>query len=240
MNFKKADGLTLLTNWKKRYDFLMATKKLGPLVTILHVRLLNAMNERLWPQSTSSKPSAEACMKWLDTKQKGCVVYASFRSLASLSKNQMEEIARGLKNSGSYLWVVRDFEESKLPPCFMEETSKAGAIVNWCSQLEVVAHQAVGCFMTHCGWKSTLKALSSGFPLVIVNERNAGFRVKANDKGIITRGDRIAYERRYGGRKEGMSLEGMLFVGKNWPKRSVMKVEALLRTLINLFQKLCN
>lgn len=69
----------------------------------------------------------EACIKWLDTKEKGSVVYASFGSLASLTENQMEEIACGLKNCGSYfLWVVRDSEESKLPPGFMEETSEKG------------------------------------------------------------------------------------------------------------------
>ncbi|KAH7847528.1 hypothetical protein Vadar_027215 [Vaccinium darrowii] len=152
--------------------------------------------------------SAEACIKWLDKMEKGSVIYASFGTLASLSENQMEEIACGLKNSGRYfLWVIVLDKLIDIYPT-------TGLIVNWCSQLEVLAHQAVGCFMTHCGWNSTLEALSTGVPVVavsqwtdqdtnarfIVDVWNVGLRVKANDKGIITRGDRREYKRSYGGR----------------------------------------
>lgn len=63
-------------------------------------------------------PGAESCIKWLDKMEKGTVIYASFGTLASLSENQMEEIACGLKNSGRYLWVVRDSEETKASPRF--------------------------------------------------------------------------------------------------------------------------
>lgn len=72
-------------------------------------------------------PNAEACMKWLDTKEKSSVVYASFGSLATAGGSQMEELAIALKNSNkNFLWVVRASEESKLPSNFVNETSEKG------------------------------------------------------------------------------------------------------------------
>ncbi|CBI24721.3 unnamed protein product, partial [Vitis vinifera] len=113
------------------------------------------------------KPNADACITWLDTKDTVSVVYVSFGSLASLGEEQMEELAWGLKRSNSqFLWVVRELEKKKLPSNFVEETSEKGLVVSWCPQLEVLAHKAVGCFMTHCGWNSTLEALSLGVPMV--------------------------------------------------------------------------
>jgi pathogen-inducible salicylic acid glucosyltransferase len=84
----------------------------------------------------------------------------------------MEELAWGLKRSDCYfLWVVRASEESKMSKDFAEESSAKGLVVRWCSQLEVLAHEAVGCFVTHCGWNSSLEALSLGVPMVAMPQR---------------------------------------------------------------------
>jgi pathogen-inducible salicylic acid glucosyltransferase len=42
------------------------------------------------------KPNIDACMKWLNDKPKGSVVYVSFGSVAAVDVEQMEEIAWGL------------------------------------------------------------------------------------------------------------------------------------------------
>ncbi|XVF37514.1 hypothetical protein REPUB_Repub20aG0015300 [Reevesia pubescens] len=147
------------------------------------------------------KPEIDICIDWLNSKETGSVVYISFGSLAALGEEQMQELALGLKRSNSYfLWVVRETEQKKLPTNFLEESSKKGLVVSWSPQLEVLAHKAVGCFMTHCGWNSTLEALSLGVPMIAVPQwtdqlTNAkfvadvwqvGIRAGIDDKGIIT------------------------------------------------------
>ncbi|MQM21739.1 hypothetical protein Taro_054784 [Colocasia esculenta] len=115
-------------------------------------------------------PQTGSCAKWLDAQEEtASVVYVSFGSMADLGKEQMEELAWGLAASGKkFLWVVRASEEGKLPGGFAAEAAGKGLVVQWCPQLEVLAHPAVGCFVTHCGWNSTLEALSLGVPMVAV------------------------------------------------------------------------
>ncbi|OVA08040.1 UDP-glucuronosyl/UDP-glucosyltransferase [Macleaya cordata] len=148
------------------------------------------------------KPTEDACTNWLNTKEPGTVVYVSFGSAASLGPEQMEELAWGLKESEThFLWVVRASEEVKLPKNFLEETSEKGLLVNWCSQLEVLSHEAVGCFMTHCGWNSTIEGVSLGVPMVAMPQFldqfsgakfveevwEMGIKVKVDEKGIVGR-----------------------------------------------------
>ncbi|XP_050235948.1 UDP-glycosyltransferase 74E1-like [Mercurialis annua] len=148
------------------------------------------------------KPNSEACINWLHSKQPSSVVYVSFGSLAALGDAQMAELAWGLKRSNcNFLWVVRESEEKKLPTNFLDEiTEDKGIIVKWSPQLEVLAHRSVGCFVTHCGWNSTLEALSLGVPMVampqwtdqptnakfVADVWRVGVRVKTDENGIVT------------------------------------------------------
>ncbi|CAO2818951.1 unnamed protein product [Amaranthus hypochondriacus] len=151
---------------------------------------------------TRFKPKVDSCIKWLDTKPKGSIIYASFGSLAKLSPQQFEELAWGLKNCGyNFLWVVRELEQPKLPKGYIGEISGLGLVVSWTSQLEVLAHDATGCFVTHCGFNSVLEALCLGVPIVGVPHwgdqgTNAklvedvwgiGVRVKKDEMGIVKR-----------------------------------------------------
>ncbi|KAL8483188.1 hypothetical protein ACS0TY_026024 [Phlomoides rotata] len=148
------------------------------------------------------KPETEHCLKWLDERANKSVIYVSFGSLANLSEKQMEEVAYGLLGSEcNFLWTVRDTEQSKLPQYFTTRLMTKGLIVNWCVQLQVLAHRAVGCFFTHCGWNSTLEALSLGVPMVVMPQWTdqttngkliadvwqIGVRVKADGDGIVGR-----------------------------------------------------
>ncbi|XP_073130738.1 UDP-glycosyltransferase 74B1 [Henckelia pumila] len=115
------------------------------------------------------KPLSDHCAKWLATKPPKSVAYISFGSMVKLTSKQTEELAFALMHSDiHFLWVVRDTERHKLPTQFVDATQHRGLIVSWCNQLEVLANGAVGCFVTHCGWNSTLEGLSLGVPMVAI------------------------------------------------------------------------
>ncbi|KAL8525248.1 hypothetical protein ACS0TY_014759 [Phlomoides rotata] len=146
-------------------------------------------------------------LEWLNSKPQSSVVYVSFGSFLVIPKPQMEEIAKGLlKANRPFLWVIRankgeEREEEKLS-C-LDEVERMGKIVPWCSQLEVLTHPSLGCFVTHCGWNSTLESLSCGVPMVafpfwIDQGTNAkliedvwkiGVRVKVNEEGMVESGE---------------------------------------------------
>ncbi|XP_004137100.3 gallate 1-beta-glucosyltransferase [Cucumis sativus] len=136
------------------------------------------------------------CMEWLDSKPKGSVIYVSFGSVVYLKQEQVDEIAYGLVDSGFYfLWVLKPPASSFgvkrhiLPNQIMEEASKRGKIVQWSPQEQILSHPSVGCFMTHCGWNSTVEAISSGVPMVAFPQwgdqlTNAKFLVDVLGVGI--------------------------------------------------------
>lgn len=149
----------------------------------------------------------DVCMEWLNQRRPGSVIYISFGSLAQLTVQQTQQLAQAIKLCDKhFLWVIRSSEESKLPPKFLEETSLKGLIVSWCQQLEVLAHDSIGCFITHCGWNSTLEAMSLGVPLVampqwtdqstntkfITDVWGTGVRARADENGLVSQDEIVA------------------------------------------------
>lgn len=115
--------------------------------------------------------SMDDYMEWLNSKEDSSVVYVSFGTLAVLPKRQMEEIWHGLAESHRpFLWVVPSSDKGTkeledMVRSWLEEKGE-GMIVGWCSQVEVLNHPSVGCFVTHCGWNSTVESLVAGVPVV--------------------------------------------------------------------------
>ncbi|KAJ0960831.1 hypothetical protein J5N97_001280 [Dioscorea zingiberensis] len=93
------------------------------------------------------KEDEKKYMEWLDTKEEGSVVYVSFGSFSLMKKEQKEEMVRGLKESKKpFLWVVRkDNREEGEGVLEIEEGGEDGIVVEWCDQVRVLAHRAVGC-----------------------------------------------------------------------------------------------
>ncbi|CAN6194653.1 unnamed protein product [Urochloa humidicola] len=106
----------------------------------------------------------EGCLAWLDDKAAGPVVYVSFGTQAHVSDAQLDEIAHGLVQSGHrFLWAVRS--DTWSPPAFVGP--KNGLVVRgWVPQRRVLAHEAVGGFVSHCGWNSVMECLAAGKPIV--------------------------------------------------------------------------
>jgi pathogen-inducible salicylic acid glucosyltransferase len=141
------------------------------------------------------KPNTTTCLNWLNTQKTGSVVYVSYGSAASLSIEQMAQIAEALRQgSSSFLWVVKPTEESKVPGNFREEMADKGIVVSWSPQLEVLAHHAIGCFVSHCGWNSSMEAISFGVPVVAMPQFldqtiNAHFIEQVWGVGLVPRAD---------------------------------------------------
>ncbi|XP_021714530.1 scopoletin glucosyltransferase-like [Chenopodium quinoa] len=112
------------------------------------------------------------CLKWLNSKRPNSVIYICFGSLAHLIAPQLQEIARALDDLDyEFIWVVREdkyrMSEEWLPQGFKERTQGKGLVIGgWVPQVLILQHEAIGAFVTHCGWNSTLEAISAGVPMV--------------------------------------------------------------------------
>jgi scopoletin glucosyltransferase len=115
-------------------------------------------------------PDAEGCLRWLDCKPACSVVYVSFGTLAHFSPDEMRELARGLDLSGTnFVWVVSGADSEWMPDGFADLLARGerGLVIRcWAPQVMILNHPAVGGFVTHCGWNSTLESVSAGVPMV--------------------------------------------------------------------------
>ncbi|KZV23284.1 hypothetical protein F511_02185 [Dorcoceras hygrometricum] len=149
----------------------------------------------------------ESCLDWLNSKPAASVIYVSFGSIAVFSQQQLDELALGLELSGRpFLWIVRsnlaNGECAKYPNGFLERIGGGiGKIVEWAPQEKVLSHSSVACFLTHCGWNSTMEGVSMGVPFLcwpyfadqfhnqnyVCDKWKIGLRICADENGIRSR-----------------------------------------------------
>ncbi|WMV19772.1 hypothetical protein MTR67_013157, partial [Solanum verrucosum] len=184
---------------------------------LTHLKILKAPYflkfERLWQED-------ESCMPWLDTQPPKSVIYVSFGSVAGLTKEELLEFWYGLVNSEQkFLWVMRPDliigqEKKDEIPVELEQGTKArGYMADWVPQEKVLAHRAIGGFLTHSGWNSTLESIVEGVPMICwprfadqqVNSRfvgevwKMGLDIKDTcDRDIIAKSIRDLMEKRNG------------------------------------------
>ncbi|KAI3502091.1 hypothetical protein L1887_30122 [Cichorium endivia] len=105
----------------------------------------------------------KSCLDWLDQQSDHSVVYISFGTWVSpIVKTKVRNLAIALESSKHpFIWVLGSKWREGLPESYVERMWKRGRVVSWAPQSEVLQHKAVGCYLTHCGWNSTIEAIQS-------------------------------------------------------------------------------
>lgn len=120
----------------------------------------------------------ETSLVWLDQQKPSTVTFVSFGSIATMSIEQIWELACGLEMSNQpFLWVIRPDlirqEDSNSHAqfltsfsSFVERIKGQALMVPWVPQMKVLSHPSISAFLTHCGWNSTLESISTGVPML--------------------------------------------------------------------------
>lgn len=174
--------------------------QLMPIGPLLATNRLANQTGHFWQEDST-------CLPWLDQQPNGSVIYIAFGSFTYIiNQTQFEELALGLELCNRpFLWVVRPGMTKETtatyPDGFIERVGSRGRIVNWAPQQKVLAHPSVACFVSHCGWNSTLEGVANGRPFLcwpyfadqFYNEDyvcdiwKTGVRFKKDEAGIIRR-----------------------------------------------------
>ncbi|PWA69718.1 UDP-glucuronosyl/UDP-glucosyltransferase [Artemisia annua] len=136
------------------------------------VSLSNKSFEDLSERGNKPAINKDDCLKWLDSREQGSVVYVCLGSLWYGSTEQAIELGLGLESSNKpFIWFIRqtsdEFERWLLEEGYEERIKDRGLMVRgWAPQILILSHEAIGGFITHCGWNSTLEGICAGIPMV--------------------------------------------------------------------------
>ncbi|CAI9284063.1 unnamed protein product [Lactuca saligna] len=177
-NFKKGDPdyesfrkgmLANMTSWGSVYNTFEDLEK-----TYMDHMKKQMGHDRVWavgpllPKDGTARggPSAappHELLTWLDNKPDESVVYICFGSRTTLNENQMSALTGALELSNVNFILCAKGSDS----AFKQRVGDRGFIVEgWAPQLAILRHRAVGSFVTHCGWNSTLEGISAGVMLL--------------------------------------------------------------------------
>ncbi|KAM4124929.1 hypothetical protein ACB094_01G269600 [Castanea mollissima] len=153
------------------------------------------------PKGSTEPHNKLKWVQWLDKKhdQGSSVLYVAFGSQAEISPAQLKDIGTGLEESKvNFLWVIRK-SESEISDGFEERVKDRGIVVReWIDQREILMHESVQGFLSHCGWNSVLESICVGVPILawpmmaeqplnarmVVEEIKVGLRVETCDGSV--------------------------------------------------------
>lgn len=144
-----------------------------------------------------------SCLNWLDQQPPSSVIYIAFGSFTIFDSIQLKELALGLDLTNKpFLWVVREDASGSTKVTYPDEfRGTRGKIVKWAPQQKVLGHPAIACFVSHCGWNSTMEGVANGVPFLcwpyfadqlfdkayICDVWKVGLGFDTDDKGVISR-----------------------------------------------------
>ncbi|TKW03666.1 hypothetical protein SEVIR_7G055800v4 [Setaria viridis] len=162
----------------------------GPLVLRERIEIpagtpLAGLGSNLWKEQ-------DGLLEWLAGRPSCSIVYVNFGSITVMTNSQLLEFAWGLAASGyPFLWNIRPDlvkgDAAVLPPEFGAAVEGRALLTTWCSQEAVLQHEAVGVFLTHSGWNSTLESLCAGVPMLswpFFAEQQTNCRYKRTEWGV--------------------------------------------------------
>ncbi|KFK24026.1 hypothetical protein AALP_AAs56878U000200 [Arabis alpina] len=214
--FPTADGI-IVNTWDtiepKTLKSLQDPKLLGRIARV-PVYPIGPLCRAVDPSKTN-----HPVLDWLNKQPTESVLYISFGSGGSLSAKQLTELAWGLELSQQrFVWVVRppvdgsacsayfsinsseiqDGTPNYLPEDFVGRTHERGLLVpSWAPQAEILAHKAVGGFLTHCGWNSILESVVSGVPMIawpLFSDQKMNATLLNEELGIAIRSKKVPSE----------------------------------------------
>eukprot|EP01018_Ginkgo_biloba_P036049 Gb_00346 [translate_table: standard] len=203
---------------------------IGPLIP---TNILNGKSENKWEVGPGFWTEEHECLNWLDKQSPYSVIYVSFGSLTIFNARQLEELALGLEATlRPFLWVLRsdlmDGTTAVLPQGFNERIKDRGF-------MSVLSHPSIACFVTHCGWNSTLESISMGVPMIcwpyfadqflnrsyVVEVWKIGLALNANKDEIIEKGEIEEAVKRLLAEEEGIVIKKRAMKLKESARESV-------------------
>ncbi|KAH6756187.1 hypothetical protein C2S53_004286 [Perilla frutescens var. hirtella] len=180
-----ADQEFLFGNFKQSRDIVL--QKTSRLIEGKYIDYLSTLSEKkiipvgpLITHNSQNNQENSDIIQWLSKKKQHSTVYISFGSEYFLSKAEIEEIAKGLELcSVNFIWIIRfplgatvSLDEA-LPKGFLERVGDRGLVVTgWAPQADILCHQNVGGFVSHCGWSSVMESMYFGVPVVAMPMKN--------------------------------------------------------------------
>ncbi|KAH7690270.1 UDP-glucuronosyl/UDP-glucosyltransferase protein [Dioscorea alata] len=203
-SFPKEDNnkITILPSLLSNHQ--LQTFHVGPLMLSINDKKILKNNNI--NGSSNKKEHDKNIIQWLEKQEPGTVIYISFGTwVGPIAKEKITELAMALEETKRpFVWVLKDEKQWRegLPEGYLDRNAKNGKVVAWAPQEEVLKFQAVGCYLTHCGWNSTMEAIRhekrllcypiSGDQFVncnyIVGVWGIGIKLEGLERGVILDG----------------------------------------------------
>ncbi|KAL6135524.1 hypothetical protein ACLB2K_067751 [Fragaria x ananassa] len=192
---KLADWVLCNSAFKLERGAFTLAPQILPIGPLLASNRLDDSAGNFWPPDST-------CLEWLDQQSPSSVIYVAFGSFTIFDQIQFQELALALEQTNRpFLWVVRPdiSEATPYPEGYKERVGSRGLMVGWAPQQKVLSHPSIACFLSHCGWNSTLEGLCNGVPFLcwpyfadqFLNESyicdfwQVGLKFTKNESGII-------------------------------------------------------